>query len=370
MRKTEAKLTAENLKAAQQVVKKIQEREEREKNNPTYQHKTNTIAVPSINVDAKLLKVLPADNLLRISDSQFIYRWDMKKFVPEKDGKRVCVLGGSGSGKSRFVVEAMRECANVPVWQVLNPSEPANPMYGPHLPCDGCVVDDQEPEKLLLPLYKLKVRQFKRCKEWRIPKSDPAQWKRDPSIGLIMDDISEDPSIYKDPIFRWLYANSRQFKVLSFHLIQHYAYLLNNYRRSVSHMVVFRQNSPKNIKTIYNDFFGMFETVEEFSRALEMATENFGCLVVDMLNPSSKIEDRVFWYRAQYKQPDFIVGAEWWHKSVTKAYNENWYKEQNFEEMVEDMLPAKLKKQKEKEAAAASKKKKGEKVPKKYILVP
>jgi len=64
-----------------------------------------------------------------------------------------------------------------------------------------------------------------------------------------------------------------------------------------------------------------------FNQVMTSCTENFECLVLDNTSRSNKIEDCVFWYKAEI-HPDFKIGApEFWQHSA------NNYRDKEEEEM-------------------------------------
>ena len=60
----------------------------------------------------------------------------------------------------------------------------------------------------------------------------------------------------------------------------------------------------------------MFPTYEIFSQVMDQCTSNYECLVIDNTTKSNKIEDMVFWYKAD-NHPAFKLGAPefWQHHS-------------------------------------------------------
>ena len=56
----------------------------------------------------------------------------------------------------------------------------------------------------------------------------------------------------------------------------------------------------------------MFKTFEIFCQVMDQCTENYECIVIYNNAKSNKLEDQVFWYKAD-THPNFKVGApEFW----------------------------------------------------------
>ena len=67
----------------------------------------------------------------------------------------------------------------------------------------------------------------------------------------------------------------------------------------------------------------MFPTFEVFCAVMDQCTENFECLVINNNAKSNKLEDQVFWYKAE-SHPSFKLGSkEIW------AYSDKHYVGQN-----------------------------------------
>jgi hypothetical protein len=60
---------------------------------------------------------------------------------------------------------------------------------------------------------------------------------------------------------------------------------------------------------------------------MDQCTQNYECLVVDNTSQSAKLEDCVFWYKAEI-HPDFKIGdPEFWQHSA------NFYRDKEEEDM-------------------------------------
>ena len=60
---------------------------------------------------------------------------------------------------------------------------------------------------------------------------------------------------------------------------------------------------------------------------MDQCTENFECLVIDNTTKSNKLEDNVFWYRADTHSSFKICNAQFWDMSrnLKPDYNEEKY---------------------------------------------
>jgi hypothetical protein len=232
----------------------------------------------------------------------------------------------SGSGKSRLMLEIMRENRDLSTWCIVNPSEKTNKMYQRYVP-PGVVHDSPDVDKILEVAYKFKKRQIKTCDAWTIPDSQPPSYYHDPRGAFILDDCQEDKKLYNDKIFGWLYCNSRNAHAHFFILVQYLYQLNKEHRKNLSHLFIFRVSSEDDYKTLYKEFGGAFSDCGGFNlfkKVFAKATEDRRCLVLDLLSTSARFQDRVFWYKAEFHQPSFTVGADWFITKCNEQYDKNW----------------------------------------------
>ena len=59
----------------------------------------------------------------------------------------------------------------------------------------------------------------------------------------------------------------------------------------------------------------MFPTFESFCQVMDQCTENYECLVVSNNTRSNKLEDQIFWYKAQAHREFKLGSKEFWEMS-------------------------------------------------------
>jgi len=69
-------------------------------------------------------------------------------------------------------------------------------------------------------------------------------------------------------------------------------------RTNIDYVFIFKENIKKNKERLYEHYAGMFPTLQVFEQVLEQVTQDYGCLVIDNRASGSKLEDQVFWYKA------------------------------------------------------------------------
>ena len=77
------------------------------------------------------------------------------------------------------------------------------------------------------------------------------------------------------------------------------------------HRLFFYLREPyiSNRKRIYENYAGMFPTFESFCQVMDQCTENYECLVINNNAKSNKLNDQIFWYKAEH-QKNFKLGSK------------------------------------------------------------
>jgi hypothetical protein len=70
-----------------------------------------------------------------------------------------------------------------------------------------------------------------------------------------------------------------------------------------------------NRKRIWENYASMFPTLDAFCSVMDQTTENYECLVINNNAKSNKLNEQIFWYKAE-NRPDFKLGSkEFWELS-------------------------------------------------------
>ena len=95
-----------------------------------------------------------------------------------------------------------------------------------------------------------------------------------------------------------------------------------NLRTNIDYVFILRENYVSNRKRLYENFAGMFPSFEVFCQVMDQCTENFECLVVHNNAKSNRLEDQVFWYKAD-PHGDFRIGAPEFWQHHSNNYNDD-----------------------------------------------
>ena len=237
-------------------------------------------------------------------------KFDMKKVkfsANGTDGPVIVFIGRRDTGKSFLVRDLLYYHQDVPIGTVIAGTESGNGFYGHHVP--KLFIHDEYNTAIIenvLKRQKIVIKQIK--------KENTAYGTSniDGRAFVILDDCLWDNTWSKDKMMRLLFMNGRHWKIMTVITMQYPLGVPPNLRTNIDYTFILREPYINNRKRIYENYAGMFPTFESFCQVMDQCTENYECLVIANNARSNKIEDQIFWYKADI-QGDFKLGAkEFW----------------------------------------------------------
>lgn len=241
----------------------------------------------------------------------------LKKFdmASIKDDKVVVFIGKRETGKSFLVKDLLWHHRDLPVGTVISGTEGANQFYSKTVP-PIFIHDEYTPE-----IINNFVKRQKKLVNKQVS-GDPEYKNIDTRAFLILDDCLYDNSWVKDKNIRALFMNGRHYKAFFIITMQYALGIPPNLRTNVDYVFVLREPYHSNRKKLFEQYCGMFPNYEFFCNVMDQCTENFECLVINNNAKSNKLEDQVFWYKAE-PHPDFRLGADiLWKQASAMAYDD------------------------------------------------
>jgi hypothetical protein len=233
----------------------------------------------------------PASEVVTIKLKKF----DMKKVG---DNKILVFIGKRNTGKSILVMDYLYHHQDFPLGTVISPTDEFNHTFKPHIP--SIFIHDEYSSELVDQVLE---RQKDICKK---TKSDPNYAGVDPRAFLIFDDCLADAEWVKDKNIKWIFMNGRHAKLTYILTMQYAMGITPPLRSNIDYTFICKDTKISNLKRLYDHYAGMFPTFEMFRNVFNQCTKDYGCLVIDNSSTSDKLEDQVYWYRADVKsKPDW-----------------------------------------------------------------
>lgn len=239
-------------------------------------------------------------------------RIELRKFdvssIP--DNSIVVLISRRNGGKTTALKDIMYYHKDIPVGTVINPTEAANKSYSLMVP--SLFIHEEYSPKLISDLL---TRQKMMTKRVQKEMSMYGRSVCDPRAFLILDDCMYDSIWKKDKNMRYIFLNGRHQQLLCMITLQYVLGIPPELRCNVDYALIFRENNINNRKKLYENYCSVIPTFEMFNTLMDaVTTDGFGCLVINNLSRSSKLEDSVFWFEAS-QHPSFNVGSrEFWEK--------------------------------------------------------
>lgn len=117
--------------------------------------------------------------------------------------------------------------------------------------------------------------------------------------SLLILDNCLDSSCFKDTNMISLCMNGRHYKLNVIITMPYALSIPINLRSNVEFVFIFREKNVLNRKLLYEHYAGVFPTFEEFCQVMDQLSWQDNCLVINNITKSNKLEDRVFWYKAE-----------------------------------------------------------------------
>ena len=240
-------------------------------------------------------------------------KFDMKSitFRPDQNtGPVIVLIGRRDTGKSFLVRDLLFYHQDIPIGTVISGTEAGNGFYAAHVP--KLFIHEEYNTVLIENILRRQKTVLKQMN------NDMKQYGRttiDPRTFVILDDCLYDQSWTRDKMMRLMFMNGRHWKIMLIITMQYPLGIPPNLRTNIDYVFILREPYLTNRKRIWENYASMFPTLEAFCTVMDQTTENYECLVINNNAKSNKLNDQIFWYKAE-KQPDFKLGSkEFWDLS-------------------------------------------------------
>ena len=242
-------------------------------------------------------------------------KFDMKSI---KDDKVVVLIGKRDTGKSFLVKDLLYYHQDIPIGTVVSGTESANSFYSEIVP--SLFIHDEFTAELINNVVRRQKLIVNKTKEDIAKKGST---KIDPRAFIILDDCLYDKSWIKDVNVRTLFMNGRHYNIMFIITMQYALGIPPNLRTNVDFVFILRENYVSHRKRLYEHYAGMFPTFEMFCQVMDQCIENYECLVINNNAKSNKLEDQVFWYKAE-PHNSFQIGSQKFWKHHSNNFNNRY----------------------------------------------
>ena len=228
----------------------------------------------------------------------------------ENKGPVIVLIGRRDTGKSFLVKDLLYYHQDIPLGTVISGTEAGNGFYTQHVP--KLFIHDEYNSAIIENILKRQKTVLKQMKK------EVEMYKKstiDPRAFVILDDCLFDASWTRDKMMRLLFMNGRHWKMMLIITMQYPLGIPPNLRTNIDYVFILREPYISNRKKIYDNYAGMFPTFESFSQVMDQCTENYECLVINNNAKSNKLNDQIFWYKAEDHKNFKLGSKEFWEIS-------------------------------------------------------
>ena len=230
--------------------------------------------------------------------------------IDSKKSPMMVVIGKKDTGKSFLVRDILFHTQRYfPVGTVISATEIANEFF-----------QNMVPSKFIHDKYDKGI--VERCIKRQATIKDKRNKDKasrgnssniDPRAFLILDDCLYDAKSWiNEESTRFVFMNGRHIDLMTIITMQYPLGITPNLRTNVDFVFILRENILGNRRRIYENYAGMFPTFEMFCSFMDQCTENYECLVICNNVSSNRLEDQVFWYKADDHPPFRLFDQSLW----------------------------------------------------------
>ena len=240
------------------------------------------------------------------------FSMDSIKFeANEAKGPVIVLIGRRDTGKSFLVRDLLFHHRMIPIGTAMSGTEEGNGFYSELIP--KLFIHNEFSTAVI---EKVLQRQKGILKQIKKETLAHRQSKIDPRTFIILDDCLYDDKWTRDKLMRCLFMNGRHWKIMLIITMQYPLGIPPVLRSNIDYVFILREPVAANRKRIYENYAGMFYTLNAFNQVMDQCTQNYECLVINNNTKSNSLLDQVFWYKAEGRPPFRLGSKEYWERSA------------------------------------------------------
>lgn len=227
------------------------------------------------------------------------------------DNKIIVLIGPRGRGKSTILLDYLYYNQDIPFCTCISPTDELNSTFTPHIP-SRFIFSKYTPQ--LLQTFQQRQIDLKRKKQLAMSGIGDNAYKDVDCRGiLIMDDCLADSKGWKnDPSLKWIFMNGRHADITFILTMQYQVGIPPELRVNIDWVFICRETKKLEKDKLLKYYAGIFPNFDMFSQIFNKCTRDKRCMVIDSLSESDRIEDQVFWYKANLHNAFRVCYDEFW----------------------------------------------------------
>ena len=217
-------------------------------------------------------------------------------FNPNQGGAKIVVIGKPGTGKTTLIASLLYEKKHIyPIGMVMCGTEDSHGFYKTIFP-DTFVYNKLEETRIEDFIKRQKLARKHLKNPWAV---------------LLIDDCTDDPKTLKKPLFQGIFKNGRHWKSMFILSLQYCMDVLPVIRTNIDGTFILRETNLRNRKSLWENYAGVIPDFSLFCEIMDYLTDDYSALYIHNATTSNKLEDCVFWYKADpSKCANFKMGCD------------------------------------------------------------
>ena len=212
-----------------------------------------------------------------------------------KRGVKIAVIGKPGMGKSTLIKGLIYGKKHIfPIAQVYSGTEDSNQDYQKNFP-SLFVFNGLNDEALLSGIKRQKMAKKYLDYPWGI---------------YLQDDCTDNPAALHAPIYQSIFKNGRHWKMWFILSLQYCMDIKPVIRNNLDYTFILKETNIENRKRLWKNYANCIDDFSDFCELLDQITGDYTALVIDNTTQSNKLEDCVFYYKADLTPPNWKFGAD------------------------------------------------------------
>lgn len=228
---------------------------------------------------------------------------------PDYGGSKIVIIGKPGTGKTTLISSILYAKKHIfPAGMVMSGSEDSNGFYRRMFP-STFVYNDYDEDKI-----KDFIKRQKFAKEHLV----------NPWSVLLLDDCTDDPRIFNNPLQQGMFKRGRHWKMLYILSLQYSMDVRPVIRTNVDGVFILREPILKNRKSLWENYASIIPDFTLFCQVMDQLTTDYTAIYIHNASKSNNWQDCVYYYKAKIPPEDFKFGCPDYWKFHMQRYDENY----------------------------------------------